>query len=260
LASGHPVDPPGARPHRRPAARVPSMLAFSHIVAGVAVGSPTTFQINLGDLPTWLGVVAASVAAYFVYGQLRSQQQQLNGQQQEIARQAAALERQQPNKIDATLWGWDMPNPDFDPASPDFDPVNDYADVATSCWAVRVDNRSERPIREVVARIQESPGAGMTHASGVITYAGELEDLGHTERTRPDRRMHWVRDNASEVWVPGDQLDFLRTGGFHAVFHFEVSMEEHPDPRMTVRFTDDAGLDWQIDHELHLQRLQPRDW
>lgn len=29
---------------------------------------------------------------------------------------------------------------------------------------------------------------------------------------------------------------------------------------MTARLTDDAGLDWQIDHDLHLAKLDSRDW
>lgn len=33
------------------------------------------FHFDLGELPTWLGVLAASVAAYFVYRQLDWQRQ-----------------------------------------------------------------------------------------------------------------------------------------------------------------------------------------
>ena len=29
---------------------------------------------------------------------------------------------------------------------------------------------------------------------------------------------------------------------------------------IAVRFTDDAGLHWQIDHEQHLKKLDKRDW
>jgi hypothetical protein len=29
---------------------------------------------------------------------------------------------------------------------------------------------------------------------------------------------------------------------------------------MTLRFTGDAGLHWQIDHDLHLEKLDNRDW
>jgi hypothetical protein len=29
---------------------------------------------------------------------------------------------------------------------------------------------------------------------------------------------------------------------------------------MTARFTNDAGQHWQIDHDLHPQKLKHRDW
>ncbi len=32
------------------------------------------------------------------------------------------------------------------------------------------------------------------------------------------------------------------------------------DPTLEVRLTDDAGLHWQIDGDLHLQKLEARDW
>jgi len=33
-----------------------------------------------------------------------------------------------------------------------------------------------------------------------------------------------------------------------------------PDGRVIARFTDDAGLHWQIDQDLHLERLSEREW
>jgi hypothetical protein len=33
-----------------------------------------------------------------------------------------------------------------------------------------------------------------------------------------------------------------------------------PEGRMTARFTDDAGMHWQIDPDLHLGKLNSRDW
>ncbi len=58
----------------------------------IAAPPQPAFHVNLGDLPTWLGVAAASVAAIFVYLQLRSQQK-------EIARQVASLSFSRP-----TVW------------------------------------------------------------------------------------------------------------------------------------------------------------
>jgi hypothetical protein len=36
-------------------------------------------------------------------------------------------------------------------------------------------------------------------------------------------------------------------------------VKQHPEARMTVRFTDDADLHWQIDQDLHLKPLDNRD-
>jgi hypothetical protein len=33
-----------------------------------------------------------------------------------------------------------------------------------------------------------------------------------------------------------------------------------PDAKIKVRFTDDAGLHWEIDHDLHLEKLAERTW
>ena len=33
----------------------------------------------------------------------------------------------------------------------------------------------------------------------------------------------------------------------------------HPGAHITARFTDDARLYWQIDHDLHLEKLDSRD-
>ena len=42
-------------------------------------------------------------------------------------------------------------------------------------------------------------------------------------------------------------------------FIFAVGTEQDPEARMTLRFTDDADLHWQIDHDLHLEKLDNRD-
>jgi hypothetical protein len=42
---------------------------------------------------------------------------------------------------------------------------------------------------------------------------------------------------------------------------FSVDMAAYPEPRMTLRFADGAGLHWQINHDLHLEQLVDRnDW
>jgi hypothetical protein len=40
---------------------------------------------------------------------------------------------------------------------------------------------------------------------------------------------------------------------------FPVGADLNRDARVTMRFTDDAGLHWQIDHDMHLEKLDNRD-
>jgi hypothetical protein len=44
-------------------------------------------------------------------------------------------------------------------------------------------------------------------------------------------------------------------------FAFGVSADDNPSAQVTIRFTDDVGLHWQLDQDLHLQKLENRnDW
>ena len=43
-------------------------------------------------------------------------------------------------------------------------------------------------------------------------------------------------------------------------FVFPYSVTANPGARMMVHFTDDAGLHWQVDQDLHLEPLDERTW
>ena len=107
----------------------------------------SSFHVDLGDLPTWLGVAAAAVAAFFVYRQLAAQgaqlkvlQSQLELQRAETARQTAAVERQQANDVEVRR-------------------ASRVATVGNARWSAVIHNGSPRPIRDVAARIVREPGA-----------------------------------------------------------------------------------------------------
>ena len=51
----------------------------------------------------------------------------------------------------------------------------------------------------------------------------------------------------------------LILAGETGAFLFPVGVRLNRDARTAVRFTDDAGLHWQIDHDLHLEKLDNRD-
>lgn len=108
-------------------------------------------------------------------------------------------------------------------------------------------NDSNRPIRDVAARLQPAPG----------------------EDWQPAVRVAWVPESASpfavvnpNVWVEGtDASSALVIRSQHTcALRFDLTPSDKPEARTAVRFTDDAGLYWQIDHNLHLQKLEQRDW
>ena len=58
----------------------------------------------------------------------------------------------------------------------------------------------------------------------------------------------------------GSHIPLVRAGE-EASFVFETGAEEYPKARVTARFTDDPGLHWQVDPDLHLEKLPDRsDW
>ena len=181
----------------------------------------TAFHFDLGDVPTWLAVVAATAAAFVA---LRA----LKAQNRETERQVAALERQQADQVDVRST-----------------PVVATADRAAGQPGKRplfnrgitVENGSRRPIRDIAARLDS---------------AGDGQALIEPARTG------FVRDGGT-TWGDSSVMDLLRARN-EGSFYFAVPTNEHPKATILIRFTDDAGLHWQIDHNLHLQKLPGRDW
>lgn len=187
---------------------------------------PSSFHVHLGDLPTWLGVAAASVAAVFVYLQLRSQNK-------EIARQVAALERQQADRIDLSFtYGAAIRFRMSDP---------DEAAPAGDRLTLVVRNGSRRPIRRVRCEVQPLEGK-----PPIFALIGSAD--AHAE---PDRLHDFTVYNPS----PGFRANLMAAGELRAfVFDYDVLGGLF----YTAEFTDDAGLHWRIDQDLHLQKLERR--
>jgi hypothetical protein len=119
------------------------------------------------------------------------------------------------------------------------------APLAWSGGAVLVvDNASRRRILSAVCRIETSAGTGLTLAAEHVGQLVAAETPGY-------RAMMNVPAEGSEVALirAGDRFGFL----------LRFDLEAHADVRLAVRFTDDAGLHWQIDQDLHLQSLSNRD-
>jgi hypothetical protein len=146
---------------------------------------------------------------------------QLRTQQKDIARQARQLERQQADEVGFVL----------DSAA---------GTGRQKRYVARVFNGSRRPIRNVVCHLEPGPGQGRHLAAKV----GEMVDWGLSHA--PERRGTFVGHDGSLV-------ELIRAG---ATFSFVFGAGEYPDARASARFTDDAGLSWQIDHNLHLERFR----
>ncbi len=179
-----------------------------------------------GDVATWLAVIAAGVGAWIALRQLR-------GQQQDIARQAAQLERQQADAVDFS-WRTVTPAPGT-------------AQAAQDMHMAVVENGSRRPIRNVVCRIRPDPAQGYDWEAVAI---GEFEEIPIAEG-----QLAVLQEPRASGHLP-----FIRAG-LRFGFQFPFPANDHLEAQMKVLFTDDAGLHWQIDSDLHLERLKTRhDW
>jgi hypothetical protein len=196
-----------------------ALIAYFHVAARAHGNS---FHVDLGDLPTWLGVAAAAVAAFFVYRQLAAQsaqlkvlQEQLELQRAETARQTAAVERQQANDVEVRR-------------------ASRAQATGNARWRAVIHNGSSRPIRDVAARIECEPGA------------------------EPQRPFEFMLGE-DRPYRNGANIRVLHKGE-QGSLGFQVPRHDHPDAEITVRFDDDAGLHWEIDHNMHLMRRDLRDW
>jgi hypothetical protein len=109
--------------------------------------------------------------------------------------------------------------------------------VAQECWAVAIRNNSRRPIRNVAGRIKISADSQF-----------QLADQACVANDKEPFRLE-----------DGKSVDLVRAGS-RAGFGFAYTTREFPRADIAVRFTDDAGLHWQIDHDLHLSPIKQRDW
>jgi hypothetical protein len=199
-------------------------------VAGLAAGGVIGFIWHApGQASTWnesrgwgtFAVVSFGLAA--ALWQLGLQRRQLGLLQRDLSQREQILERQQANCIDLTWTG----NVD-----------NYYMGI--------VRNESDRPIWNVVCQIELAPGQGLQPA----TATGRFEPSPFPGQ----EGKHVFREDAK-----GSPVSLIRVDQAHG-FVFSFDILDHRMARIPARFTDDAGLHWQIDHDLHLAKLEHRDW
>jgi hypothetical protein len=213
-----------------------------------APGRPSTWT----DVRTWAGfgivVVGAAIALIQMdmqRRQLASQQRVLegevernkrrdvllDGQLRELRDRELVQQRQQAERVDLEL-------------------VDSTGDPAgASVFMGNVTNGSHRPVRDVACRIKptEDRDAQLARTLGVLAdwkLGGEVA-----------RRIMINPIEAED----GRSVPLVRAG-ITVAFSFVIGRREFPDATVTARFTDDAGLHWQVGHDLHLEKLADRDW
>jgi hypothetical protein len=215
--------------------------------AGFAWHAPGTSG-TWTEIRTWVGFVVVIIGAGVALYQLMMQRQQLeeqhqllkeeaernkrrdallDGQLRELEQRALMTERQQADAVDLRS----RPSPKIIPSIPQLQHGTPYtAEVA---------NGSRRPIRNVACRIELVPGDSLR----VPTVASSSKEIAERVIVTP---------------VEGVCLDFVRAGTA-AIFVFPFDVNKLPEARMIARFTDDGGLHWQLDTDLHLGKLASRD-
>jgi hypothetical protein len=158
----------------------------------------------------------------------------LDGQIRELQQREQVSQRQQADSVDLAWWiGKDVPVAREGPFTGDMGTI------------LMVANRSSRPIRNVTCRIL--PVDGSAEVAGGV---GLLQFDESDKHAGP--RMVGA--------VPGSVMTVIRAGSSYGyIFSFE--MIKHLDASLAARFTDDAGVHWQLDQDMHLVRLDDRtDW
>lgn len=253
------------------------LRVWSLVGAGVGVGfvigllifgKPWHLPPAWGDIPTWISAIAtvglligAIITAQYAIKAFRAQSKEVGDQATMLKVQSDQLDEQRTinalqardleeslkererlrriterEQADAVLFEWW-------PASQVL--IMGIADgtvrVTGSVLAVR--NESRRRIVNITCRIEPSGGAGLTL---VTQQVGVLA----------------TSTSHSAVFsglAPAGAIPLMRPRAWSG-FLVRFDLATHPTARLATRFTDDAGLHWQIDQDLHLERLDSRDW
>jgi hypothetical protein len=175
-------------------------------------------SINWGDAPEWGALIVATAGGWIALAQLRQQQRVITKELRRSADLEETRLREQAAAVDLA-WSAESDRRTF----------------------VKVINNSRRPIRALDCRIVSAEDGGLI---ALPDRAGEMQEK------KIWKGSNWVLpDNGV---APGQWCNVLRSGGLAGFL-----MPEPPGSgqRALVRFTDDAGLRWQLDNELHLERL-----
>ena len=169
---------------------------------------------------------------------------------EERRRLREAAERQQADDI-----GFEMTTTSF-PRLPEEEGYDFAIDPGDPVHAAVVSNESRRPISKVQCRIggasTGSPFPRTRTENEYAVLAGRPSDQTPTGRLDPNRLIDLAEPHSGLRIRPGETYVFV----FEINSHWALELL----PVVAVRFTDDAGLHWEIDRDQHLRRLADRDW
>ena len=154
----------------------------------------------------------------------------------QLADQTRVQERDQANRVDVV---WQH----IDPSALLLG--DEFANVDSMLVIV---NNSKRPVRRAACKIQQTP-------IGLSPQPKRLADRGGELRPYPPSRSQ-----DTFIWVGDSTVPVIKAGARGGFIWLSVEGSDANFFRFWVRFTDDAGLDWEIDTNLHLEKLAQRDW
>jgi hypothetical protein len=239
--------------------RSAAIIILAALVVGVVLG--ITWHEPKGmalpdDIRAWIGFIVVIVGAGVALWQLDMQRRQLADQKEvfkgeiernkqrdalmagqllELEQRSMTFERQQAEAIGFRQSSLMAKVPGSDPSA------------SHRVHQAEIENDSRRPVRDVACRIESEPGDSLQPTAQAGFWV-EAAGVGNVRFSAPSFL------GLSE----GTNIPLVRVGET-AVFAFAVDTSEHPKARVTARFTDDTGLHWQIDPDLHLEKLDNRD-
>ncbi|WP_435643376.1 hypothetical protein ACR9VJ_18180 [Streptomyces sp. H49] len=185
-----------------------------------------------GDVPTWVGAVAAAGAAWFAFQTIKSQREQIGEQQVFIAEQSRFMAEQQQNleleRVELRAAAEERRVSQARQVRMSFRTAGSGGRDSTGSltgydhWAVEVANTSDAPIRDVMVRFGDAYNADTAREKGAA-------------RAHPDRGVRPV---------PVALIPVGHVVVFTSPRMSEVAVDNN---RPALLFTDSSGLRWRHD-------------
>jgi hypothetical protein len=198
-------------------------------------------SVALGDLPGWigalstfLGLVAAGFAAWYVRGQLIEMRRQADANGEELARQR--IEWAETDRIRARDQAVRID------VAPEKHPADLPGIGSHTYWTLVVKNTSNRPIYGV--RFRANVKAAYEPMATIDERVGRIRDIGNGP--------YFFQD--AELQHP---LPVLRRDA-EVAFLVPTVTDLYPNPKFWIQFSDDAGSLWELDSDMHLRPISER--